>query len=112
MIFAALNFDLQTVLVIIGAVVLVFFPQIKKAVESLQSAPKPEAEVPDAPEEVSNDRSKSEWIVLLSELQKQTHAAGYLKAEELTCQLTHELVCNCNPPPVQETVVTVTKAMI
>lgn len=112
MVIAALNFDLQTILVIIGALVLVFFPQIKKAVESLQSAPKPEAEVPDAPEEVSDERSKAEWIVLLSELQKQTHAAGYIKAEQLTCELTTELVCNCNPPPVQETVVTVTKAMI
>ena len=109
MVIAALNFDLQTVLVIIGAIVLVFFPQIKKAVESLKSEPKPETEVP---EEVSDEKSKAEWIVLLSELQKQTHAAGYRKAEELTCQLTHELVCNCNPLPVKETVVTVTKAMI
>ena len=104
----ALNFDLQTVLVIIGAVVLVFFHRLK-AVESLKSEPKPEV---DAPVEVSDDKSKAEWIVLLSELQKQTHAAGYKKAEELTCQLTHELVCNCNPPPIQETVVTVTKAMV
>ena len=67
MVIAALNFDLQTVLVIIGAVVLVFFPQIKKAVESLKSEPKTEV---DAPEEVSDEKSKAEWIVLLSELQK------------------------------------------
>lgn len=106
MVIAALNFDLQTILVIIGALVLVFFPQIKKAVESLKS------QTPAAPEEISDERSKAEWIVLLSELQKQTHAAGYIKAEQLTCELTTELVCNCNPPPVQETVVTVTKAMI
>lgn len=106
MIIAALNFDLQTILVIIGALVLVFFPQIKKAVEQLK------ASTPVAPEEISTDRSKAEWIVLLSELQKQTHAAGYSRAEQLTCELTTELVCNCNPPPVQETVVTVTKAMI
>ena len=106
MVIAALNFDLQTILVIIGALVLVFFPQIKKAVESLKS------QTPTVPEEVSDERSKAEWIVLLSELQKQTHAAGYARAEQLTCELTTELVCNCNPPPVQETVVTVTKAMI
>jgi|TARA_E500000081_G_scaffold145195_1_gene166804 hypothetical protein len=99
------SFDLQTILVIIGALVLVFFPQIKKAVESLKSSTP-------VPEEISTDRSKAEWIVLLSELQKQTHAAGYARAEQLTCELTTELVCNCNPPPVQETVVTVTKAMI
>jgi len=104
-IIAALNFDLQTILVLIGAVVLVFFPQIMKAIKSFKSSP-------DAPAEVSDERSKAEWIVLLSELQKQTHAAGYAKAEQLTCELTTELVCNCNPPPVQETVVTVTKAMI
>lgn len=106
MVIAALNFDLQTILVIIGALVLVFFPQIKKAVEQLKS------QTPVAPDEISTDRSKADWIVLLSELQRQTHAAGYVQAEQLTCQLTTELVCNCNPPPVQETVVTVTKAMI
>ena len=106
-IIAALNFDLQTILVIIGAVVLVFFPQIMKAIKSLSS---PSA--PDAPAEVSDERSKAEWIMLLSELQKQTHSAGYKKAEELTCQLTTELVCNCNPPDVQTQTVQVTKVMI
>ena len=105
-IIAALNFDLQTILVILGAIVLVFFPQIMKAIKSLQS---PVA--PDAPSEVSNDRSKTEWITLLSELQKQTHEAGYKKAEELTCQLTTELVCNCNPPVVATQTVQVTKVM-
>jgi hypothetical protein len=106
-IIAALNFDLQTILVIIGAVVLVFFPQIMKAIKSLQSPASP-----DAPAEVSDERSKAEWIMLLSELQKQTHAAGYKKAEELTCQLTTELVCNCNPPDVQTQTVQVTKVML
>lgn len=105
-IIAALNFDLQTILVIIGAVVLVFFPQIMKAIKSLSSS------TPDAPAEVSDERSKAEWIMLLSELQKQTHSAGYKKAEELTCQLTTELVCNCNPPDVQTQTVQVTKVMI
>ncbi len=109
MVIAALNFDLQTVLVVIGAVVLVFFPQIKKAVESLKSEPKPEV---DAPVEVADEKSKAEWIVLLSELQKQTHAAGYKKAEELTCQWTHELLGNCNPPRGQEPTVRGTKAVI
>ena len=106
-IIAALNFDLQTILVLIGAVVLVFFPQIMKAIKSLQSSPTPEA-----PAEVTDERTKAEWIMLLSELQKQTHAAGYKKAEELTCQLTTELVCNCNPPAVSEATVQVTKVMV
>lgn len=108
-----MKFDLQTILVIIGAVVLVFFPQIKAAFQSLQST-KPEegkGEEEHTCNHAPHERTKAEWIQLMSDLQKQCHAAGYVEAEKLVCQLTTELVCNCNPPPVQEVQVTVTKAM-
>ena len=105
------NFDLQTILVLIGAVVLVLFPQIKAAYQQL-TAPKPEDDMPDIPKDVEQDRSKADWIVLLSELQKQCNSCGFGQAEKLCCQLTTELVCNCNAPaPAQEVQVKVTKVM-
>ena len=118
------NIDLTTILVGLGALTLVFWPQISKAVKAMRegATPAPPPEAPPAIEDEvheggckhdKKDRCKAEWIQLLSDLQRQCHEAGFHDAEKFVCQLTTELVCNCNPPPVEPTVqVTVKKAML
>lgn len=118
------NIDLTTILVGLGALTLVFWPQISKAVKAMREGTTPPP-APDAPPAIEGDapstgcthakkdRCKAEWIHLLSDLQRQCHESGFHDAEKFVCQLTTELVCNCNPPPVEPTVqVTVKKAML
>ena len=99
-------------------------PNRRRLVKAMRegTTPPPAPDAPPAIEEdapstgcihAKKDRCKAEWIHLLSDLQRQCHEAGFHDAEKFVCQLTTELVCNCNPPPVEPTVqVTVKKAML
>ena len=106
-----MKFDFQTILVLTGAVALVFLPQILKLIQGFSADEEDSSRLKRTPIEDRVSRTKSDWIQLLAELKADCNECNFKDAEDLVCKLTHELVCNCDDCRKTERVVVVAGRM-
>lgn len=89
-----MNFDTQTIVLIAGAVVVLFFPQLKAAAEKLMHHDAPGG--PSVPRRTTQSRSvgsePSDWINDLYALQKVLIANGQKEAADLLAQAMVKII--------------------